>query len=222
MDTIQSMRARHPEFGRMVTAVREAGTDSLAHFGNGYAREGGYTLQQNPDEFAALTLLLWERCRGRPYLEIGSASGGALRFLHEKCLFSWLGSLDNHGHHRWVEQDANWAHFYMNRFVGDSHGEEARRQLDAWSSPDMSVNNQSLREPLGVAFVDGDHSYEGVTQDIALVRPLLRSGSLLVLHDIVACDGVRRAWEETTAWMVRVASYIGDDRPLGIGVLEMP
>jgi hypothetical protein len=213
MDSIENMRGRHARFEYTVGRIRAAGTDSLSHFGNGYVHEGGYSLQQNPDEFAALSWLLWERCRGLPYLEIGSASGGALRFLHERCDFSWLGSMDNHGHHRWLEQDSNWGHIHVNTFVGDSHGEEARMQLAAWV--------RTLRQPLATAFVDGDHSYEGVTQDIVLVRECLAPGSLLVLHDIVACDGVKRAWQEAASWAKPIAAYVGAERPLGIGVLEV-
>jgi len=61
MDTIASMRARQPRFNDTVQLVRSKGTDSLSHFGNGYTHEGGYSLQQNPDEFAALIHLLRER-----------------------------------------------------------------------------------------------------------------------------------------------------------------
>jgi len=223
-DTIAAIRARTPFFSSTVRRIQEAGTDSLAHFGNGYLLEGGYSLQQNPDEFAALVHLLQERCgllwvrRGlvRPfYLEIGSASGGTLRLLHEMIGFPVTRSMDNHGHHRWLEQEENWRQLNVEAFVGDSHSQEAKDWLAS------KYDTQVLKGPT-VAFIDGDHSYEGVTLDVQLVRPHLQPGSVVIFHDTVACDGVKRAFEEATAWAALVANYVGEGyRPLGIGVLEV-
>ena len=49
-----------------------------------------------------------------------------------------------------------------------------------------------------LAFVDGDHSYEGAVSDYRAVK---NCSKLIVLHDIVsgACPGVVRAWGEITA-----------------------
>lgn len=228
MDTIASMRARTPRFGELVQRIREKGTDSLAHFQNGYTHEGGYSLQQNPDEFAALIQLFRERAglfwieRGvvRPlYLEIGSASGGSLRLLHEIVGFDFMWSIDNHGHHRWVEQEENWRGLGVDAFVGDSHGPEAAQWL-AKQYEEHAGRLFAAKTPT-FAFIDGDHSYEGCAADVQLVRPHLASGSLIIFHDTVACDGVKRAFEETTAWARLVANYVGSSRPLGIGVLEV-
>lgn len=232
MDTIAAMRARTPRFGELVQRIREKGTDSLAHFGNGYTHEGGYSLQQNPDEFASLIQLFRERAglfwieRGviRPiYLEIGSASGGSLRLLHEIIGFDVMWSIDNHGHHRWVEQEANWRGLSVDAFVGDSHSPEAAawlaKQYEAPWRPLMPGTRPFLAPTF--AFIDGDHSYEGCAADVRLVRPHLASGSLIIFHDTVACDGVKRAFEEATAWARLVANYVGSERPLGIGVLEV-
>lgn len=222
-DTIAAMRARQPRFDTIVQLVREKGTDSLSHFGNGYTHEGGYSLQQNPEEFASLLLLLRERAMihsrragllRRPlYLEIGSASGGAARMLYEEIGFTAMISIDDHGHHRWVEQAANWQTVPMQTFVGDSHGSEAKEFVHRQLS--------FVDDPI-VAFIDGDHSYEGARADSLLMKPYLRSGSLVIFHDTVACEGVQRVFDETSAWAVKIANYVGGGyRPLGIGVLEV-
>ncbi len=39
-------------------------------------------------------------------------------------------------------------------------------------------------EPLDVLFIDGDHSYDGVRADFELYAPLVRSGGLVLLHDV--------------------------------------
>lgn len=216
MDTVASVRARTPRFEDLVNRIRCAGTDSLSHFGNGYTHEGGYSLQQNPDEFAALTTLLRERSfrhsQRLSYLEIGSASGGSARLLHEELNFPLMISIDNHGHRRWVEQDALWTGLPIIKWVGDSHSDEAK----------AFVAHQLRLKCAIVAFIDGDHSYEGCAADVDLLRPHLGSGSLIIFHDTVACSGVKRAFEETTSWALLIANYIGTERPLGIGVLEVP
>ena len=39
--------------------------------------------------------------------------------------------------------------------------------------------------PLDALFIDGDHSYDGVKQDFKMYSPLVRSGGIIGLHDIV-------------------------------------
>jgi predicted O-methyltransferase YrrM len=211
VDTIERVRARFPGFGSLVDEVRNAGTDNLSHFGNGYTHEGGLALQQNPDEFAALTRLLVETVSLRSlYLEIGSASGGAARFLQNKLLFDRMVSIDDGGHHRYPELPENFRGLPMEHAKLNSHSTEAREFLQ----------KSAADEKFAVVFVDGDHSESGVWQDVQLVWPFCRIGTLLILHDIVACTGVKKAWERGARerrW-TPVASYIGASRPLGIGV----
>ena len=98
----------------------------------------------------------------------------------------------------------------IRQFVGDSHCPAARTFL------------QEVLQgaPIDLAFVDGDHSTEGVWQDIKLALPFCRPGTLLVLHDTRACEAVELAW----LGMIRkgivepLAEFVGEHRPLGIGV----
>jgi predicted O-methyltransferase YrrM len=212
LDGVSKVRARHRDFGDLRDQIRRAGTDSLSHFGNEFAVEGGLSLQQNPDEFAALCLFLQERAGRERYLEIGSASGGACLFLHRRLGFSEVLSIDDGMHPRATEQPANFAYIPgIRQYTGDSHAPEAARFL-----------REELSGPIDVAFIDGDHSYDGVMQDIRLVEPFLRSGSLVIFHDTVAVPDVEMAWRMCTksGRMRAVAEFIGDAKPLGIGVAE--
>lgn len=203
-----------PRFAAMRDKVRAAGTDSLSYFGNGYTHEGGLYLQQNPDEFAALALLLKDTAPiGGAYLEIGSASGGAAVFLHREVGFSRVLSIDDGNHPRATAQAVHFGQIEcLTRYTGDSHSDDVRIFL-----------RDTLVEPIDVAFIDGDHSYEGVTKDIELVLPFARRGALIVLHDIVACEGVKQAWVNLlgSARTHAVAEFVGDEGPLGIGVAEV-
>jgi predicted O-methyltransferase YrrM len=61
--------------------------------------------------------------------------------------------------------------------------------------------------PLDLLFVDGDHSYEGVKQDVADYAPLVRPGGIVAFHDIVPGGpgkhgdpgGVPTFWQELKA-----------------------
>lgn len=52
---------------------------------------------------------------------------------------------------------------------------------------------------LDVAFIDGNHSYEGVLQDFLLYRHLVRENGFVVFHDIVQ-DHRARYGRETMRW----------------------
>ncbi len=202
-----------PRLPAMIQKVREAGTDSLAHFGNGYTHEGGLYLQQNPEEFAQLALLLKDRAKPNDvYLEIGSASGGACRFLNDECAFAQILVIDDQKHPRAKFQRHLMAGVVAprDRLDDDSHSPHAAEFLDC-------------RQPPNVAFIDGDHSYEGVTADISMVLPRCAPGALIILHDTVACEGVKRAWGELlmSGRAKKVAEFVGAEKPLGIGVAEV-
>lgn len=54
-----------------------------------------------------------------------------------------------------------------------------------------------VADTLDMVFLDGDHSYEAVRDDIAAWSPLLRAGGLLCGHDYAPrWEGVRRAVDE--------------------------
>jgi predicted O-methyltransferase YrrM len=225
VDTISAVQGRANEkFLGLVELIRAAGTDNLSHFGCGYTHEGGLSLQQNPFEFAALCVLLSEseEVTGGYYLEIGSASGGAALMLDRLLGFEKMWSIDDGGHHRYPELPKNFAELpHMDHLKADSHGPEAR----AWLREKLTIHRpgsdlDGIQSCLDVVFIDGDHSEHGVWQDVQLVRPHLRIGTLVILHDIVACGGVKTAWERGAREQIwtPVAEYIGPERPLGIGV----
>lgn len=210
IESISSVRRRNRDFAEVRDRIRESGTDSLSYFGNGYSHEGGLYLQQNPDEFAALTLFLRERGPHATYMEIGSASGGACFFLHKELGFQRLLSLDNGEHPRAVSQDEHFSQITnLRRFRGDSHSESARHFLE-----------ENAEGGIDVAFIDGDHSAEGVWQDLELTLLFSRPGTLVVLHDTVACEGVTSAWLKGAAQKIfrPLAEFAGREKPLGIAV----
>lgn len=203
-----------PEFQRLRHRVREAGCDCLRHFANGYTHEGGLALQQNPDEFAALCLMLKARGPFHDYLEIGSASGGEALFLSREVGFERALVIDDRQAMRAPEQAENFAQIpHLTQFVGDSHSLEARRFLEA------SLGHRAL----DLAFIDGDHSAEGIWEDLELTLAFSQPGTVLVLHDTMACEGVETAWLRLveSGLVTPLAEFVGPEKPLGIGVAEV-
>lgn len=210
VDTLRALRKRRPDFDSTRDQICRSGTDSLAHFGNGYTHEGDLFLQQNPDEFAALCLFLKEKTLRHNYVEIGSASGGACLFLYQQIGFDHVLSLDDGQHPRATEQQKHFGKIEnFKQFVGDSHSVDAIHFL-----------KHHLNGEIDIAFIDGDHSYQGVSQDIELVLPFCKKGTLLIFHDTIACAAVEKAWLQAVEKKVihPLAEYISQENPLGIAV----
>lgn len=53
-------------------------------------------------------------------------------------------------------------------------------------------------QPADLLFLDGDHSLEGLRRDWVLYRPLVRSGGVVVFHDLnsLAWPSVAQVWDE--------------------------
>lgn len=75
-----------------------------------------------------------------------------------------------------VEQLVRW------RFATEKHDRlELRRQTSKQAAPGVADQSQDF------VFIDADHRYEAVLEDIGLWRPKVRPGGLLCGHDF--CDG---------------------------------
>jgi len=78
-------------------------------------------------------------------------------------------------------------------------------------------------KPVDVLFIDGDHTYAGVKIDFELYSPLVRSGGLIALHDIVPSESnkeieVSRFWNEIRG-KYKTEEIIFEGNQLGIGLI---
>lgn len=142
----------------------------------------------------------------RPYAprhicEIGSADGGtAILFCHlARGLVISVDLPDGYG--GGVSREACDQRTAMlaamnpqyRAVLGDSHDPETRERVAALLQG----------EPLDLLFIDGDHTYAGVTQDLAMYGPLVKPGGFIAFHDINDTDvhrqfgcEVHRLWQE--------------------------
>jgi cephalosporin hydroxylase len=77
--------------------------------------------------------------------------------------------------------------------------------------------------PVDFLFIDGDHSYEGVKRDFELWSPLVRSGGIIVLHDVKPDHptGVPQLWAELKERFDTEERVAGDVPSYGIGVVHV-
>jgi hypothetical protein len=186
----------------MIQEIIDAGLDD-AIFGDNV---GGYYIQQDPKEFAGLVQTL-QGYDIKTYLSIGTAGGGAERFLFDKLKFDKFYSIDLNEHPRrkiWREQnkpamfnvkhhnaiqgtlsgkEIEFSNVVKGEFLGDSHSEEAENFLS-----DLNIKFDCIG-------IDGDHSPCGVRLDWALVQPYLKKGTIVWFHDTAECQGPLELWE---------------------------
>jgi predicted O-methyltransferase YrrM len=67
--------------------------------------------------------------------------------------------------------------------------------LQGWSK-DMFYKLKVLTSRIDFLFIDGDHSYEGVSEDWRLYSTLLKKGSIVAFHDTGWAEGVNKVIKE--------------------------
>lgn len=176
-----------PPVGELAQRIRDAGSSHARFFGYP-EREGGLYLQQEPEEFAAFVHFMATTYGSAELsLDIGIASGGQTKFLRDyfKCRRTII--VDNGAH----EMFPHWARIkptvdttFEEEIIADSHAPEVRQKLAKYENA------------VDFAFVDGDHSYRGLRQDIFLVTPLLKDYGVMALHDTGAVGDCRRVYHD--------------------------
>jgi hypothetical protein len=201
-----------PEWLELKNKVESCGCDDPSVFGG--SNYGGYLLQQNAEEFSGLVYFLKNEGPFNIYVEIGSASGGNLRFIYENVGFHRAFSFDDRMHPHAVHQPSNSWHFgeRVIRYAGDSHHPAASNMFSKWLDGRV----------IDCIFIDGDHSVVGVIQDYKMVRPHLTSRSLLIFHDTHSIPDIGIATKDLieSGEIQPVAHFVSENKPCGIMVAK--
>ena len=211
MITLQELK-EIPEWKDLKTKVEACGCDDPAVFGgNNY---GGYLLQQNSEEFSALVYFLKKQGPFNTYVEIGSASGGNLRFIYENVGFYRAFTFDDMMHPHAVHQPGNSWHFgeRVTRYIGDSHHHAASEMFSKWLDGRV----------IDCIFIDGDHSLQGVLKDYEMVKPYLTARSLVIFHDTQSIPDIGIATKQLieSGEIDPVAHFIAEKNSCGIMVAK--
>jgi hypothetical protein len=188
MENAMSMTEKSvPSIPELVERVKQAGSSEERFFGY-KIQEGGLYLQQDPLEFAQFVhFMATEYGEADLTLDLGIASGGQTKFLRDyyKCKRTII--LDNGEHSmfpHWKRIKPLVDTTFEDEIISDSHAPEVRQRLAKYENS------------LDFAFVDGDHSYRGLRQDIFLVTPLLKDYAVMALHDTAAVADCKRVYED--------------------------
>jgi hypothetical protein len=198
--------------GTIAAAVEQAGSDHIPLFAGTW--EGGYWIQQQPDELARLVCLLAAMGPFKSSLEIGIAAGGTTRFIRDFVTIENTLVIDDGKHPRFpiwqTENKRHVANLYES--IIDSHSGEARQQLT-----DYCYHGGDARKgQFDLVGIDGDHSAEGIRSDWELVKPFLAAGAVVWFHDIIAVESVKEFWHELRT---KYTVMLETDK-LGIGVIR--
>jgi predicted O-methyltransferase YrrM len=144
---------------------------------------------QNPDEFEALCQHVRE-LRPKAIMEIGSRHGRSLIRLAEASMPSLErviivdlpGSL-------WGKDNSEQALRDCAKHLSD-RGIEVELHLIDSHSREAHALAQRERGNIDFLFIDGDHTYRGVSNDYIWFGPCVRSGGTVAFHDVCAPDGI--------------------------------
>lgn len=135
---------------------------------------------------------LSKMCKGTVYVEIGSylgASSGIIALGLSRINSAKLYCIDT------------WNNDTMSEGPRDTYN-EFLVNTEKFSSTIIPLRGESqniapsFHEMVDFLFIDGDHSYQGVKNDVDLWLPKLNSNGLLIMHDIGWADGVQRVIKE--------------------------
>lgn len=103
-------------------------------------------------------------------------------------------------------------------------------QADSHAADTLGVVERAVAGPVDFLFVDGDHTYDGVSSDYSMYSPLVANDGLIAFHDIVPgrpehTGDVPRFWRELASSRKReivdnVGSGGSDIRGYGIGLID--
>ena len=187
--------------------VIEGGSDHLKVFGG--RKYGGVNLQQIPDEITPCLVYLQTQ-KITNYLEVGAASGGLTQLVNKVLKPEVIILVDNNHHSKSKYRKGILKGIDREEIIGDSQSDKIIQLVKGY--PFL----------YDLVVIDADHRYRGVKNDIENYKVLCRD--FLLLHDTVACKGVKRAFEELKEdeSFVFMKEFISTThpKPLGLGLFR--
>lgn len=162
----------------------------------------------------------WVESRGvANILEIGSFCGGTLWYWSQLSGPVTVVSIDQPVHERWpeprqaqIEARTKWHSWFK--------GDNQLIEIQGDSHDPYSVSEAAHWGPYDLAFIDGDHSYEGVHADFDNYAPMVRPGGIIAFHDVCRYEpGVMKLADELHERNMTVRFY--DPRTDGSGILAV-
>ena len=161
-------------------------------------------------------------------LEIGTARGGTLYLWAQAATDdATIVSVDLPGGKFGGAYPSARIPFYQS-FVKNNQRLHLIRS-DSHSTETLNMVKKCFSDQLiDFAFIDGDHTYEGVKSDFSLYAPLVRKGGIVALHDILQRTDlpdiqVSRFWNEIKNQYnsIEIIGPKDSGRKIGIGIIKI-
>ena len=145
-----------------------------------------YAIQQKKMEWINAMRIINEGDKKDNILEIGACNGGTTYCLSFFCNKLVTLDMSTPAPFTFSEIEKNCNYTYHG---GDSHSQK--------------IFNLVKDIKYDVLFIDGDHTYEGSKQDFDMYSPLVKTGGIIIFHDIIDSQyhrssncNVARCWDE--------------------------
>jgi predicted O-methyltransferase YrrM len=165
--------------------VLRTGSSELAAMTDLFVPPYNYGIEWNSGLGDSLHVLygIARSLRPEVIVEIGSARGRSTCGLALACRQNGHGkvyAIDPHGTNSWSEggQMKTTEHFLRERLK--------RYELEPWCEVIRASSQEAARQwsrPIDMLFIDGDHTFEGVSNDFEAFRPWLSENALVIFHD---------------------------------------
>ena len=178
-------------------------------------------LKQYPRAMKPYVLTLYEIIReNKPekVLEIGVQNGISTKTILTAMGANGNGKLISVDHkHRETILDADFSDLKdrWKLIVGNSHDQNTITEV---------VESLSEEEKFDILFIDGDHKMPGIQQDWEAYTPLVKSGGIILMHDIInPNEEVSQVWDKITWEKFAFTWGLARNRiPVGFGIVRKP
>lgn len=172
---------------------------------------GGVCLQQVPSEIVNCIAYLKDGDKSiGSYLEVGSAAGGTAYIFDMFFDIDTMVLIDDNCLNASKYRDDILADVDRIEFIGNSQSKEAVEFV------------KNLNQTFDVVFIDGDHEYPGVSQDVVNYSKYVTPGGYLIMHDTATAPGVRRVFNgiKNSGEFASIIEFVGVVPCCGIGVIK--
>lgn len=168
-------------------------------------------------------LKIYKEVHPQNIMEIGSFYGGTLWFFIKNnpelkkviVLDMPISAIDERFNEMMVGR-AQWndwipQNVQFNNYAGNSHDNQLI----------YNIKNEHPDNDIDMLHIDADHSYEGVKADYYNFKDMVRTGGMIVFHDVVEIPEVAKFWNELVSEYPAECKTISHEGGAGIGIMQI-
>ena len=163
-----------------------------SEFDSRYERPGRWEPCSTDKEHGEFLTAMVRLIKPKKIIETGTHYGRGAAALAEGCRLNGMGHVytcdPERKQHLWTPDHGRFITYVQ----GNAH--------------DVRRDHQYLWD---LAFIDGDHTYDGCVDDINTITPRMSMGAIALIHDYMLFSGVADAIAEAHEPLIRLPSSVG-------------